>query len=112
MESINVIKLVNNAAEDKKAENIKIIDISEISVMADYMYIASGSNRNQIQAIADNILEQLHFNNIVQKSIEGYDSANWILIDATDVIIHIFDRESRDFYGIERLYSDGRYVEL
>lgn len=112
MDYLDIIKIAVNAAEDKKAERIKIIDISKISILADAMIVTNGSNANQIQAICDNIIEELHKNGIVQKSIEGYDGANWILIDAEDVLIHIFDKESRDFYDIERLYQDGKYIEL
>ena len=102
--------LCKNALLDKKAENTVVIDISQISVMADYLIIASGNNKNQLQALADNVIEILHKNNIIQKSIEGYDNANWILIDVGDIIIHIFDKESREFYNLERLYQDGKYI--
>ena len=112
METLDILKIINESALDKKAENVKVLDITGISIMADYMLIASGSNKNQIQAICDNILEAIHKNNIVQQSLEGYDSANWILIDAGDIIVHIFDRESRSFYDLERLYKDGTYLTL
>lgn len=93
--------------EDKKAEDIKIIDISEISVMADAIIIASGNNKNQIQAMSDEVEENLRKNKIHHLSIEGYDNANWILIDYNDVIFHLFDKENRSFYDLERLYRDG-----
>ena len=112
MDSMNLIQIAAKALDDKKAERLKIIDISKISIMADYMMIASGSNKNQIQAMADNVIEQLHKAGCRYRAVEGYDAANWVLIDAHDLIIHIFDRESRDFYDIERLYQDGVYIDV
>ena len=79
------------ALEDKKGEDIKVIDISEISTLADYFIIASGSNRNQVQALCDNVEEKLGRMGVEQKQCEGYDNANWILADYRDIVIHIFD---------------------
>lgn len=96
-----------NALEDKKAEDIRIIDISEISTIADYFIIADGSNKSQIQAMADNVSEILGRAGINLRQMEGYQNANWILMDFQDVIIHIFDRENRLFYDLERIWRDG-----
>lgn len=110
--SKEITKLAMKALEDKKAEDIKIIDISEVSVLADYFIIASGSNRSQIQALTDNVEEQLGRNGVHVKQIEGYDAANWILMDFGDIIVHIFDRENRLFYDLERIWRDGKMMEL
>lgn len=99
--------LAVNALEDKKAEDIRIIDISEISTIADYFIIADGSNKSQIQAMADNVSEMLGRAGVSLRQMEGYQSANWILMDFQDVIIHIFDRENRLFYDLERIWRDG-----
>lgn len=96
-----------NALEDKKAEDVRIIDISEISTIADYFIIADGSNKSQIQAMADNVSEVLGRAGVTLRQIEGYQNANWILLDFQDVIIHIFDRENRLFYDLERIWRDG-----
>lgn len=96
-----------NALEDKKAEDIRIIDISEISTIADYFIIADGSNKSQIQAMADNVSEVLGRAGVTLRQMEGYQNANWILMDFQDVIIHIFDRENRLFYDLERIWRDG-----
>lgn len=96
-----------NALEDKKAEDIRIIDISKISTIADYFIIADGSNKSQIQAMADNVSEILGRAGINLRQMEGYQNANWILMDFQDVIIHIFDRENRLFYDLERIWRDG-----
>lgn len=99
------------ALEDKKGEDIKIIDISQISTLADYFIIASGSNRNQVQALCDNVEEKLGRMGIEQKQCEGYDNGNWILVDYRDIVVHIFDKENRLFYDLERIWRDGKFVE-
>lgn len=99
------------ALEDKKGEDIRIIDISEVSILADYFIIASGNNRNQVQALCDNVEEKLGKMGVVQKQIEGYDNGNWILVDYRDIVIHIFDKENRLFYNLERIWRDGKFIE-
>ena len=99
-----------DALEDKKAEDIRVIDISEVSPLADYFIIANGTNRNQVQALADNVEELLGRLGYERRPIEGYDSANWILLDFKDIIIHVFDKESRSFYDLERIWRDGKEV--
>lgn len=100
-----------NALEDKKAEDIRIIDISDISTIADYFIIADGSNKSQIQAMADNVSEVLGRAGVNLRQMEGYQNANWILMDFQDVIIHIFDRENRLFYDLERIWRDGVLID-
>jgi iojap-like ribosome-associated protein len=107
-----VTKLALKALEDKKAEDITVIDISGVSVLADYFIIASGSNRSQIQALTDHVEELLGKSGSHVKQIEGYDAANWVLMDFGDVIVHIFDRENRLFYDLERIWRDGKRIEL
>lgn len=112
MSNIETLKTIISALEDKKAENIKLIDISEISTVADYFIITNGSNRSQIQALSDNVQEKLAVNGIHPKNIEGYNTANWILLDYSDILIHIFDKESRGFYDLERIWRDGIFVDI
>ncbi len=100
------------ALEDKKAEDIRVINIEKVSVLADYFLIASGTNRNQVQAMADNVDEMLHKAGYSVKQIEGYQTANWILLDYGDIIVHIFDRENRLFYDLERIWRDGESILL
>ncbi len=111
-QSKELTKLAIAALEDKKAEDITVIDISGVSVLADYFIIASGSNRSQIQALADNVEEQLGKKGTFVKQVEGYDTANWVLMDFGDIIVHIFDRENRLFYDLERIWRDGKTVDL
>lgn len=111
MNSSEIAKLAITALEDKKAEDIKVIDISEISVIADYFIIANGTNRSQIQTLSDHVEETLGKAGVQLKQAEGYDNANWILLDFRDVIIHIFDKENRLFYDLERIWRDGKLIE-
>ena len=109
--SVEMAKLVIEALEDKKAEDIKVIDISEVSVLADYFIIAGGNNSSQIQALCNNVEEKLGRAGHPCRQIEGYDTANWILMDFGDVIVHIFDKENRLLYDLERIWRDGKMVE-
>jgi len=109
--SKEMAKLAIKALDDKKAEDIRVIDISEVSVVADYFIIADGSNRSQIQALADNVEETLGRAGYALKQEEGYNTANWILMDFNDIIIHIFDKENRLFYNLERIWRDGKDID-
>lgn len=111
MNSNEIAKLAIAALEDKKAEDIKVIDISEVSVIADYFIIANGTNHNQIQTLSDNVEEKLGKAGVELKQVEGYDSANWVLLDFRDVIIHIFDKDNRLFYDLERIWRDGKMID-
>ena len=111
MNSKELVKLAITALEDKKAEGIRIIDISEVSILADYFIIANGTNRSQIQAMCDGVEEALKKAGTNVKQIEGYDNANWILADYRDIIVHIFDQENRLFYDLERIWKDGKALD-
>ena len=110
-QSKEMTKLVIEAMEDKKAEDIHVIDISSVSSIADYFVIANGNNRSQVQAIIDNVDEVLGKAGFQSKIKEGYDTANWILMDYGDVIVHVFDKENRLFYNLERIWRDGKMVD-
>lgn len=105
------LKIAVNALDEKKAEDIKIIDISEISIIADYFIIANGTNPSQIHALCDNVTEKLGKAGYVEKQIEGYRNAKWILLDYKDVVINIFSKEDRDFYDLERIWADGKFID-
>ena len=103
-------KVAYHALNEKKGEDIKIIDISEISVLADYFLIANGTNENQVRALVDNVEEEMHKHGYSLKQREGYTSGKWVLMDFGDIIVHIFDRDSRQFYDLERIWRDGKVV--
>ena len=100
------------AIDDKKGQDIKVIDIHSVSVIADYFVIASGTNSNQVQAIVDNVEEQLGRAGFEAKQIEGNRNSSWILMDYGDVIVHVFDEENRLFYDLERIWRDGKVLEI
>lgn len=104
------VKLIYKTLDEKKASDISVIDISALSVIADYFIIASADNIRQTAALCDSVEDALGKNGISPRQIEGRSSSNWILMDYGDVILHIFDKENRLFYDIERIWKDGRKV--
>ena len=112
MELLEVVKKAVAALEDKKAEDITVIDISEVSSIADYFIIANGSNANQLAAMQDAVDEAFYKAGLHAKQIEGNKNSTWILIDYNDVIVHLFDKEDRLFYDLERIWKDGKVLEL
>lgn len=109
-DSKEMMEIAYRALEEKKGEDIKVLDISGISVLADYFIIASGSNASQIQAMVDNVQEKLQQEGCDRKRLEGNRNSSWILIDYGDLVVHIFDREDRLFYDLERIWSDGKII--
>ncbi len=107
-----LVKIIFQALDNKKSENIKIINISDISVMADYFIICSGDNKHQILAMQDAVEEALEKIEVIPKNIEGKNGDTWILMDYRDIVVHIFDSENRSFYDLERLWQDGQEVSL
>ncbi len=112
MDSKILAKTAHDALEDKKGIDITVIDITGISVLADYFIIAGGSNENQVKALADNVEEAFAKMSVYPNHIEGYDNANWILMDFHDVIVHIFNQEDRLFYDLERIWRDGKIIDM
>ncbi len=104
-------KLVCNALEDKKAIDVKAIDISNVSVMADFFIVASASNQSQLNAMQDEVDRVLYEKGIHVKSIEGNRQSTWVLMDYEDVIVHLFSEEDRLFYDLERIWKDGIIID-
>ncbi|MEP6704154.1 MAG: ribosome silencing factor [Acidobacteriota bacterium] len=107
------LQLAINCADEKKAVNMVGLDLREIASFTEFFVIASGTNTRQVQAIADEINEQLK-KQLRRKPvrIEGYTAAEWVLLDYGDFVVHLFDKEARDFYDLERLWLDARRVEI
>ena len=110
-DSKQMANLAIEALEEKKANDIRVIDIETVSSLGDYFIIAGGSNRNQLQAMSDEVEEKLGRAGFSPKYVEGYQNANWILMDYGDVIIHLFDEENRVFYDLERIWRDGKLLD-
>ncbi|MBP3876290.1 MAG: ribosome silencing factor [Lachnospiraceae bacterium] len=109
--SAELARLAIGALEDKKAEDVRVIDIGGVSVLADYFIIASGNNRAQVQAMADEVEQRMGRAGAAPRQIEGYQAGNWVLMDFGDVIIHIFDAQNRLFYDLERIWKDGTQID-
>lgn len=105
-------RLAYHALSEKKAEDIEILDISEISTIADYFLIASGSNNNQLTAMREQVEEALYKAGYKECRIEGGNHSTWILMDFQDIIVHIFSSEDRLFYDLERVWRDGKTVDI
>ena len=111
-QSREMAKLACEALADKKGEDIRVIDIAGISVLADYFIIANGTNQNQLQAMRDAADEALYKAGVKVQQIEGNQISTWILMDYGDIIIHIFSKEDRLFYDLERTWRDGKVVDV
>ncbi len=111
-QSKEMVKLAAKALEEKKAEDIRVIDIREISTIADFFVIANGTNQNQLQAMRDAVDEELYKAGYHTKQVEGNSNSSWVLMDYNDIIVHIFSKEDRLFYDLERMWTDGKMIEL
>ena len=112
MNTVDKVKEIYNAVDDKLGIDIKIINISKVSVLADYLIISGANNKSQVQAIVDNVIEKLDQQEVVVRHTEGYSTANWVLLDYGDIIVHVFNQEDRLFYDLERLWQDGNTIEI
>jgi ribosome-associated protein len=105
-----VLELARSAADaaaDKKANDVVVLDIHGLSVIADYFIICSGNSNTQVQAIAKGVRDKLAKMDYHPKAMEGYDEARWILLDYGDVVVHVFRQEEREFYNLERVWGDA-----
>lgn len=110
--SKEMVKLAYAALDEKKAEDIRIIDIAGVSVLADYFIICNGSNESQVRALVDNVEEALEKAGYPLKQTEGHGLGSWVLMDFGDIIVHVFDRENRLFYDLERIWVDGKQIDV
>jgi ribosome-associated protein len=110
LNQVEIAQLVATAAEGKKAQDVTILDIRGLSTFADYFVICHGNSQIQVQAIVKEIKDQALKKGINIKGIEGLRDARWVLIDLGDVVVHVFHKDERDFYDLERLWGDARQV--
>lgn len=111
-QALEMARVAYQALDEKKGEDIRVIDISGISVIGDYFVITNGTSDSQVRTLVDNVEEKMHKAGYELKEQEGNNSGTWVLLDYGDIIIHIFDRENRPFYNLERIWSDGKDVEM
>ena len=111
MESKETVKIIAEALLEKKAHDLKVIDISNITTLGDYFVICDGSNPNQLDAMCDEVEERLHKAGVPIKHREGHANTGWILLDYYAIIVHVFSEEARAFYGLENIWRDGTFVD-
>lgn len=112
MTTSTLLETAYKAVDDKKGEDIAVLNMEGISLLADYFVICSGSSDRQVQAIAREVIEKANEMGTTVKSVEGFDSARWILIDLGDVVVHVFHRDERSYYNLERLWREAPEMEL
>lgn len=110
MNLVELAQTAASAAEEKKAQRITILDIRGLSVIADYFVICHGNSQTQVQAIVDAVKKKMQEADIPINGIEGLSEARWVLVDLGDVVVHVFHKDERDFYDLERLWGDAALV--
>ncbi|MCY9516904.1 ribosome silencing factor [Paenibacillus apiarius] len=108
----HLLEIAVDAAEDKKAMNLVVLDLQGVSLIADYFVVCHGNSDTQVQAITNEIRKRVHEAGAHIRGTEGFDSARWVLLDLGDVIVHVFHRDEREYYSIEKLWSDAKVVEM
>lgn len=112
VESDQMARQAALTADDKKAREVKILDIRSITTVADYFVICSGTSPTHVKAIADNVEEKLGSLGLPLHHVEGYQNGRWVLLDFGDVVVHVMTEEEREFYNLERLWGDAREVAM
>jgi ribosome-associated protein len=107
-----VLKIAVKAVDDKKAIDIVVMDISAVASFADYFLLCSGDSSRQLHAIADEVGAKLAAKGYRSAHVEGYNNAEWILLDYVDLVIHIFSRKARAYYDLERLWRDAKTLDV
>lgn len=109
---IDTLKIALKAVDDKKAGDVVVMDISGIASFADFFLICTGESARQIQAIADEVEEKLREAGRRPEHVEGYQNAEWVLMDYLDFVVHVFSRQAREYYDLERLWRDARKLDV
>ncbi len=112
MHENKILELAVKAADDKRAENIVVLNMKGISLISDYFLICHGNSEKQVQAIATEIKKTAQENDIVLKRLEGFDQARWVLIDLDDVVVHVFHKDERLYYNLEKLWGDAPTLDV
>lgn len=112
MQALEKAKKIAECLDNKKGRRITVLEVGELTSISDYFVIASGGSAAQVKAMADEVEEKLREVGFAPVHMEGYQVATWILLDYSDVVVHIFLEETREFYDIERLWTDAKKIEL
>ncbi len=112
MTDIEIVREAVKALDSKKAENIRVLKVDDITVLANYFIIANGTSSTQVKALADEVDFKLSQKGVEPSHTEGYHGNSWIVLDYIDVIVHVFYKETREFYDLERLWQDGQPIDV
>lgn len=111
MESLNIVKIAANALNNKKARDIKAIEISDLTILADYFVIATATSSTHVHSLADEVEAKLEEAGLAPHHIEGR-STGWIVLDYSSIIVHIFTPDQREFYSLDKMWSDGKQIDM
>lgn len=111
MQTTEKLKIITSAADSKRGDDIKVLKIADLTIISDYFVIVNGNSDTQTKAIADEIEFKMKEAGVEPLHVEGYQNASWIILDYGDVVVHVFYKETRDFYNLERLWSDAEEIE-
>ncbi len=106
------LEIIVKALDSKKAEDIKVIKVGDLTVIADYFVIADGTSSTQTKALADEAEYKMQESGVVPNRVQGNNGSNWVIIDYGDIVVHVFSKEQRDFYNLERLWRDGEDIDI
>lgn len=106
------LRLMIQTLDKKKAEDIQLIKIRDLTILSDYFLIANGTSTTQTKSLADELEFQLKQHGVTPARVEGYAGANWIILDYSDIVVHVFYKETRSFYNLEKLWSDGEMIPI
>ncbi len=112
MTSLETAKLAAKVLDSKKGHDIAVIKVEDISILSDYVVIATGNSSTQVKALAEEVEEKLDEAGITASHIEGHRSNSWVLLDFIDVVVHVFSDESRQYYDLDRLWQDGEKIDI
>lgn len=112
MQQNETLKAIVECLDRKKAEDIKVLKITELTILADYFVIADGTSNTQTRALADEVEVKLKELGLPPNQIQGTAGCGWVILDYGDIVVHVFNREQRDFYNLERLWADGEEIDI
>lgn len=109
---MEILRRAAQILDGRKAEDVKAIDIAGVSILADYFLLASGGSSTQVRSLAEELEFKLSEAGAAAQRVEGMQSASWVVLDYGSVVVHVFHRDTRSFYNLERLWADGRVIGL
>ncbi len=112
METRELVKQLVQSLDKHKAEDIQVIRVADVTIIAEYFVIATGTSSTHVRALADYVEKELGEQGLIPRRVEGYAGSTWILIDYGSVIVHVFQPQTREYYNLERLWKDGQFVDI